>query len=242
MASYPETVGVVIPTYNERDNIETLVKAVLAASEKTRAVIVDDNSPDGTGDIVDKLAEKSSRITVIHRYDERGRGTAGRDGFLHCLKEGYDAIMEMDADFSHDPADIPRLIAPLADGAEIVLGSRLARGGKQEGRTWSRLFITRGANLYLRIALGVWGVRDCTSGYRCFRREALAAANVATLRSKGPSIVTELLFRCRKSRIVEVTITFRDRRAGSSKFGLRAMWDSIILPPKLWARKIFRRN
>ena len=235
------TVGVVIPTYDERDNIAPLVKAVLAAGENVHAVIVDDNSPDGTGRIADALAEENSRVTVIHRYTERGRGTAGRDGFVHCINAGYDYILEMDADFSHDPKDIPRLVAAARD-ADVVLGSRRVSGGGEEGRSAIRRFITAGASLYLRVMLMVPHVRDCTSGFRCFRREALIAADVASVRSKGPSIVQELLFRCRKMRIVEAPILFRDRAKGESKFGLKAIFESLLMPPKLWWWELIRKN
>jgi dolichol-phosphate mannosyltransferase len=234
-------VGVVIPTYNEAGNIASLLKAVLAAAPGIHAIVVDDNSPDGTGRIADSVAKGEPRVTVIHRMTERGRGTAGRDGFVHCLNAGYDLIMEMDADFSHDPADIPKLI-DAAKEADVVLGSRQVAGGGEAGRSLGRRFVTWGAGWYMRLALGVPHVRDVTSGFRCFRREALLAADVATIRSKGPSIVTELLFRCRKMRIMEVPIFFRDRAAGTSKFNLKAMWDSLLLPPKLWWRQARRRQ
>jgi dolichol-phosphate mannosyltransferase len=224
-------VAIVVPTYNERDNIAALLAAALAASDKVDALVIDDNSPDGTGRIVDQLAAANPRISIVHRT-ERGRGTAGRDGFLECLKRGYGFIMEMDADFSHDPADIPRFIAAIAD-ADLVIGSRGVAGGSEEGRSRMRMLITAFAGTYMRWLLGVPRVRDCTSGYRCFRREALEQANVATLKSRGPSIVTEMLFRCRKLRIKEIPIRFRDRRAGNSKFNLKAMTDSLILPLRI---------
>ena len=233
MDAKSENVGVVIPTYNERDNIAPLVKAVLAAGENIHAIIVDDNSPDGTGRIADELAKEQPRVTVIHRYTERGRGTAGRDGFLHCVDAGYDYIMEMDADFSHDPADIPRLLAAARE-ADVVLGSRRVKGGGEEGRSFGRRILTACAALYLRIMLMVPHVRDCTSGFRCFRRQALVEADVASVRSKGPSIVQEILFRCRKMRIVEVPILFRNRAKGESKFGLKTIFESLLMPPKLW--------
>ncbi len=233
-------VGVVIPTYNERDNIAPLVRAVLAAGDNIHAVIVDDNSPDGTGQIADELARENSRVAVIHR-SERGRGTAGRDGFVHSINAGFDYIIEMDADFSHDPTDIPRLLEAARD-ADVVLGSRRVGGGGEEGRSLGRRFITACASFYLRLMLMVPHVRDCTSGFRCFRREALIAADVASVRSKGPSIVQELLFRCRKMRIVEVPILFRDRAKGQSKFGLKAIIESLFMPPKLWWWELTRRR
>jgi len=239
MAREALAVGVVIPTWNERENLRPLVERVLAADPRTHAIVVDDDSPDGTGRLAEALARESPRVTVLHRRGERGRGLAGREGFLHALARGYDLIVEMDADFSHDPADLPALIAA-ARGADVVIGSRHVPGGREEGRNTMRRFITWCAGLYLRRALGVPGVRDVTSGFRCFRAEALRAADVATLRSRGPSIVTELLFRCRRMRIVEVPITFRERRAGASKFNLRAMWDSLLLPLRLRVREALR--
>ena len=220
---------VVIPTYNERENIGPLLRAVLAAEERLDALVVDDDSPDGTARVAQELARTTPRVQILVRYRDRGRGSAGREGFLECLRLGYGLICEMDADFSHNPADIPRLLAAAQD-ADVVIGSRLVAGGSEEGRTWARTLVTLLASAYLRLALGVPRVRDCTSGFRCFRREALEQANVASLRSRGPSIVTELLFRCRRLRIREVPIDFRDRRAGRSKFSFRAMRDSLILP------------
>ena len=236
-----ERACVVVPTWNERENIVPLVKAVMSAGANIHVLIVDDNSPDGTGDVADELARGEPRVSVMHRYGQRGRGTAGRDGFVRCMEEGFEFILEMDADLSHDPADIPRLVAAARD-ADVVLGSRLVAGGRQEGRSFGRRFITSGANLYLRIALAMPRVRDCTSGFRCFRRAALVAADVASIRSRGPSIVTELLFRCRGMRIVEVPVVFRDRTVGRSKFGMKAMIESLLMPPKLWFWRFTRRR
>ena len=232
------TVGVVIPTYNERENIRPLVAQVLAADPRIRALIVDDDSPDGTGDAADALAAADPRVEVLHRYTDRGRGSAGREGFVRCIERGDDLIMEMDADFSHDPAHIPAILAA-ADEADVVLGSRHVAGGGEAGRGPARRFVTWGAGWYVRILLGVPHVRDVTSGFRCFRRQALIDARVETLRSTGPSIVTELLFRCRRMRIAEVPIQFRDRAAGESKFGLKAVRSSLLLPFKLWWRAVF---
>ena len=245
-------VGVVIPTYNERENIAALVKGVLRAGRNVHVVVVDDNSPDGTGEAADELArgepcsgaqrilQGEPRVIVVHRYTERGRGTAGRDGFLRCIAEGFDFIMEMDADFSHDPSEIPKLLAAARD-ADVVIGSRLVPGGQEAGRSLLRRLTTLAANFYLRHALGVARVRDCTSGFRCFRRQALVSADVRSVKSRGPSIVTEILFRCRKMRIVEVPIHFRARAAGRSKFNLKAIIEGLLVPPKLWWREILGR-
>ena len=235
------TVGVVIPTWNERENLAPLVRKVLAADPRIHVLVVDDDSPDGTGRIADDLARTEPRASVLHRTGERGRGTAGRDGFLRCLAAGHEFIVEMDADFSHDPADLPALLRA-AESADVVIGSRRAPGGGERGRSVLRRLITWGAGVYLRRMLGVPHVGDVTSGFRCFRREALLGADVASLRSKGPSIVTELLWRCRRLRIVEVPITFRDRRAGESKFGLPAMAESLLLPLRLRWRQVLGRR
>jgi len=226
---------VIIPTYNEAANIALLLRAVLGASDRVDALVIDDNSPDGTGRIAAEFARKTPRVRVIIRHTERGRGSAGREGFLAALNLGYGLILEMDADFSHDPRDIPRLLAAAAD-ADVAIGSRLVAGGGESGRSWTRRMITAFASAYLRLLLGVPQVHDCTSGFRCFRREALLQADVSTLRSRGPAIVTELLFRCRRMRLREVPILFRERQAGRSKFSLRAMIDSLLLPWRIRLR------
>ncbi len=229
------TPGVMLPTYNEADNIREIAQAILAVQPNATVVIVDDNSPDGTGRIADEMVAADPRVRVIHRYENRGRGYAGAEGFAYCVKEGFDPIVEMDADFSHDPASIPTLIAALKD-ADLVIGSRSVAGGGESGRGFLRKLVTSAARTYLRIVLGVRGVGDMTSGYRCFRRESLAAIKPETLRSPGPGIVSEVLFRCRKMRIREVPIRFRDRARGKSKFGLKAMIESLVLAIRLRLR------
>ena len=226
---------VVLPTYNEAENIEAMVHAVIEAAPEAHVLVVDDDSPDGTGEMADRLAEASDRVHVLHRYENRGRGYAGAAGFRWAVDGGYDPIVEMDADFSHDPACLPDLLRE-SENCDVVIGSRHVEGGGESGRGLGRRFITWGAGVYLKTMLGVWRIKDPTSGYRCFRRSALEAIDLDTLRSPGPSIVTEILFRCRKMRIKEVPIQFRDRERGDSKFNLRAMTDSILQAMRLRLR------
>jgi len=226
--------AVVLPTYNEAENIRPLIRALLDAEPTLTVVVVDDNSPDGTGKLADDLAAREPRVKVIHRMERRGRGYAGAAGFCWCLSQGFDPILEMDADFSHDPACLPQLLAASRDW-DVVIGSRAIPGGGEEGRGALRRFISWGAAVYLRAMLGV-RVKDPTSGYRCFRRSAMEAAHPETLTSPGPSIVTEILYRCRRCRIKEIPILFKDRREGRSKFNLKAMTDSLKLAARLRLR------
>ncbi len=230
-------VGVVIPTYNERDNVVPLVEAVLAADERVWPVIVDDDSPDGTGELADELAGTHERVSVIHRYESRGRGYAGVGGFRYCLKKGCDYVMEMDCDFSHNPRHIPEFLQ-LAPEFDVVIGSRHIAGGGERGRNPIRPVITFLARLYLRTLLGLWRVRDVTSGFRCFSREALEEIGLDSLRARGPEILTEMLFRARRMRITEMAISFEERRAGESKFNFAAMRSSLIMALRLRMRLI----
>lgn len=223
--------AVVLPTYNEAENIRQIVRALLDVEPTLTVVVVDDNSPDGTGRIADELAAKEPRVRVIHRMERRGRGYAGAEGFCYCLGQGFDPILEMDADFSHDPAYIPKFLEASRDW-DVVIGSRAVAGGGEEGRGAVRRLVTWGAAMYLRLMLGV-RVKDPTSGYRCFRRAVMEAAHPETLTSRGPSIVTEVLYRVRRCRIKEIPILFTDRREGRSKFNLRAMTDSLKLAARL---------
>ena len=227
--------AVVLPTYNEADNIRDITDAILRVSPTITAVIVDDNSPDGTGHIADELAAESNRVRVIHRMENRGRGYAGAEGFRYCVAEGFDPILEMDADFSHDPSYIPQFIAE-SEEWDVVIGSRGVAGGHESGRGALRRLISAAAAAYLRAMLGIKDIRDPTSGYRCFRRRVLEAIELGTLTSRGPGIVTEILFRCRKFRIKEIPIHFRDRERGKSKFGLKAMFESLLLAARLRIR------
>jgi dolichol-phosphate mannosyltransferase len=221
---------VVIPTYNEAENLERLVDELRRVAPAAHLLVVDDRSPDGTGEIAERLAGTDPHVRVLHRDGPKGRGLAGRDGFLTALAMGADAVLEMDADFSHDPALVPRFLEALSAGADVVLGSRFVPGGSDLDRPWLRRAITRLANTYIRVVLGV-PIGDCNSGYRAFTRRALEAIRPATLTSRGPSIVQEVLFRAHRAgaRIVEIPLVFVDRRRGGSKLSLRLLFDGYVM-------------
>ena len=221
-----------LPTYNEAGNIREIARAILQADATIVVVVVDDNSPDGTGRIADELALKEERVRVIHRMKDRGRGYAGAEGFRYCVAEGFDPVIEMDADFSHDPSHIPQFLKE-SEEWDVVIGSRAVAGGGESGRSLARRAVTRCAAAYLRLMLGLKGIHDPTSGYRCFRRRVLEDIHPETLASSGPGIVTEVLFRCRKFRIREIPIRFLDRREGESKFGMKAVFESLLLAARL---------
>ncbi|MDP8215241.1 MAG: polyprenol monophosphomannose synthase [Candidatus Euphemobacter frigidus] len=211
---------VMIPTYNEAGSIDSLISELLALPlDNCEILVVDDNSPDGTGEIVKKIAVRDHRVHLISRPGPRGRGWAGREGFLRALDLGADCIVEMDGDGSHNPAELPRLLEPIIrDEADLVIGSRFIPGGAVEGRQWFRDCISGWARSYIRTILGI-AVNDPTSGYRVFRRKALEALKPETLRASDPFIVTEVLYRCHRAglRIVELPIVFRRRERDVSK-------------------------
>ena len=212
---------VMIPTYNERENIRNLIDKILRLRIKNMHIVVaDDNSPDGTWEIVQEISRKNKNVHLLLRKKDKGRGSAGRDGFIYCLKHKADVVVEMDADFSHDPKYIPLMLEELKT-ADLVLGSRRLEGSKEVGRSWLRKFVTWGANLYIRLMLGL-KVKDCNSGFRCFRREVLEKINLQNLKSKGPAIVQEVLFKAHLKgfKIKEIPITFVDRVKGHSKLGI----------------------
>jgi len=224
--------AVMLPTYNEAANLRKLTESILRAAPEMTVVIVDDESPDGTGRVADELARASDRVRVLHRRTKRGRGYAGAEGFRYCVAEGFDPILEMDADLSHDPLYLPEFLAVSREW-DVVIGSRAVAGGGAPARGLGRRLITVGAAFYLRTLLGLKGVHDPTSGYRCFRRSVLESIHLETLTSPGPGIVTEILYRCRGFRIKEIPIQFQDREQGKSKFGLHAMWESLALAARL---------
>lgn len=219
---------VILPTYNEAENLQVLIPAILAYGGFD-ILVVDDASPDGTGAVADRLADgHAGRVAVLHRPRKLGLGSAYVVGFKHALATGYDAVFEMDADLSHDPADLPRLLAAL-EAADVVIGSRyISEGGT---RHWSllRRAISRGGSLYARLVLGL-PVHDATSGFKCFRRTALEALDLDAIRSNGYAFQVELKYRCaqRGLRIVELPIVFVERRVGRSKLSkwivLEAAW------------------
>ena len=232
---------IILPTYNEHDNIEVVVGQILDLGLGLDVLVVDDDSPDGTGEIADRLAQDHPEVSVMHRTTDRGRGLAGVAAFKYALNQRYDLALEMDADLSHNPVHIPDLLAA-AEDSDVVIGSRYVEGGGEAGRGFTRRLITQFAWRYMRTMLGVKGVMDCTSGFRCFRREALEAIDLDTIQSQGPSIVTEVLSRCRRMRIKEVPIQFVDRVHGESKFGFGAIRDSFWFPFKIRVKRTFSRQ
>ena len=230
---------VMIPTYNEADNIARLIKAILDLKIKgLEIVVVDDNSPDRTWEIVQQISNKNGNVHLLLRTKDKGRGLAGVAGFKFCLERGADYIIEMDADFSHDPKYIPEMLKEIKH-YDLVLGSRMVSGGSDKDRSAIRQFVTKGANLYIRLMLGL-KVKDCNSGLRCFRREILEKVNINTLEARGPNIVQELLFKCylKGARIKEIPIEFIDRKVGSSKLGIKNLIKGYTMVLKLKGEKM----
>jgi len=225
---------VMIPTYNEKENIKNLIDKILGLKIKNlHVVVVDDNSPDGTWKIVKDISKKNKNVHLLLRTKDKGRGAAGRDGFIYCLKHGADIIVEMDADLSHDPKYVPTMIEELKN-VDLVLGSRRVQGSKEIGRGFIRRSITHIANLYIRLLLGL-RVKDCNSGYRCFKRIVLERIDVQKLESKGPAIVQEVLFKAHLKgfKIKEIPITFVNRTKGKSKLGIPQLAAGYFMVLKL---------
>jgi dolichol-phosphate mannosyltransferase len=223
----------VIPTYNEAENIERLITTLRRLNLDLDILVVDDNSPDGTSKIVERLMKKDKKLHLLLRTRDKGRGSAGVAGFKKALDMKADVICEMDADFSHDPQYLPALLKGLEKG-DVVLGSRAVSGGSDDDRPFLRRMLTVFANFYIRLLLGV-PVRDCNSGYRCFKRRVLAALNLDKITTKGPGIVQEILYRAHLAgfRIVEVPISFVERRKGTSKLGFKHLYRGYFLILKL---------
>jgi dolichol-phosphate mannosyltransferase len=229
----------ILPTYNEAENLEAAVdgaRAALApaAPEGFRILVVDDRSPDGTGAIADRLAAEHPDVEVLHRPGREGLGPAYLAGFVHALDAGAGFVFEMDADLSHDPADLPRLLAPVRAGAGLALGSRYAQGGGIADWGALRRGVSRGGSWYARRVLSV-DVRDLTGGFKCFRAEVLRAIDLPTVRSHGYAFQVELTYRtlCAGFEVVEVPIVFRDRRRGESKMSWRIAVEAIWLVPAI---------
>jgi dolichol-phosphate mannosyltransferase len=219
---------VIVPTYNERENIEALVPRVLQ-NPRFRMIVVDDNSPDGTGELVAAMAEQDPRLELIARPGKLGLGTAYLTGFRRALDEGAEFIFEMDADFSHDPAYLPALLAAAEQHYDLVLGSRYVRGGGTSDWGPMRQLISRGGNMYAGLILGM-PVADATGGYRCYRRKVLEALDFRAVRSTGYSFQIEMAYRSLKAgfRVGEVPIIFPDRRVGQSKMSRRIVVEALI--------------
>ena len=219
-------VAVIIPTYNERDNIESIVSRVRAAAPAVDILIVDDNSPDGTGDIADKLTS-DARVHVMHRPGKSGLGTAYIAGFNWALAGGYDVMVEMDADGSHDPRDLPTMLAAL-ESADLVIGSRYVPGGTVVNWPKSREALSRGANIYVRLMLGI-SVRDATGGYRAYRAQTLREIGLEDVSSQGYCFQIDLTLRTieRAGKVIEVPITFTERARGASKMSRAIVFEAL---------------
>jgi dolichol-phosphate mannosyltransferase len=228
----------ILPTYNEAENVDAIVRAARSElREGDHILIVDDNSPDGTGHLADALAAELPGVEVMHRPGKQGLGRAYLAGFAHALAAGADYVLEMDADFSHDPADLPRLIAAAEGGADLVLGSRYVDGGGVEDWGKLREFVSRGGSWYARAVLGV-DVRDLTGGFKCFRRSVLEALDLENVHADGYGFQIELTYCAIKAgfSVVEIPIVFRDRRVGQSKMTTRIVLEAVWKVPALRRR------
>lgn len=222
------SVTIVIPTYNERDNIESILSAVRASAPEARVLVVDDGSPDGTGQLVDARAESDPHIAVLHREKKGGIGAAYRAGFARAIAEGAEVLVQMDADGSHDPADIPRLLSALSE-ADLVIGSRWIPGGRILNWPWYRQGISRGGSAYARAMLRS-GVADMTAGFRAFRSPTLTSVGYAELTSTGYCFQIDTLRRTESLgfRIVEIPVTFLERERGSSKMSGAIVAEAML--------------
>lgn len=222
-----ERVVVALPTYNEIENLADIAQAITAHGY--RLLVIDDDSPDGTGDLADDLAAANAAITVLHRAEKQGLGPAYADGFTKAIEMGAEIVIEMDADFSHNPADLPRLVEAVDAGADLAIGSRYVPGGATPDWPAVRQFISKGGNLYARTMLGI-PIRDATAGFRAFRADALKSLPYHDAEASGYGFQVEMAWRAHQAglEIVEVPISFRDRTRGKSKMGapivVEAMW------------------
>jgi dolichol-phosphate mannosyltransferase len=225
---------VCIPTYNEAENIEPITTAVLKAEPRVDILVVDDNSPDGTGKIADALAAKEPRIRVFHRAKKEGLGRAYLAAFRWALEQGYTYIIEMDADFSHDPRYLPSFVDAAEAGADLVLGSRYITGGGTVNWGIGRQVISRGGSLYARTILGV-DIRDLTGGFKCFNRRVLESIGLEEVKSSGYAFQIELTYRTLKKgfTIREIPIVFEDRRVGHSKMSRKIFLEALTMVWKL---------
>lgn len=232
---------VCLPTYNERENLEQLVRALgeVLDVRRDRVLVVDDRSPDGTGELADALAAELPWVGVLHRERKEGIGPAYVAGFRRALAEGAELVLEMDCDFSHDPGDVARLIAACEAGADLALGSRYVPGGATVNWGLGRRLISRGGSLYARLVLGV-GIRDLTGGFKCFRRETLEAIDLDAIAARGYGFQIEGTYRVlrRGLRVVEVPITFADRRVGESKMSGGIVVEAMLQVPRLRLRAL----
>jgi dolichol-phosphate mannosyltransferase len=233
-------VWVVLPTYNEADNLGPVSSAILAALPAATLLVVDDNSPDGTGRLADELATNDPRIRVLHRTAKQGLGRAYLDGFTLALGEGATTVVQMDADFSHDPVALPGLVAPVVEGrADLVIGSRYAPGGGVVDWGIGRRIVSRGGSLFARTVLAL-GPRDLTGGFKAWRAATLAAVPFDGVHAGGYVFQIEMTFRASRAggRIHEIPITFRDRRVGLSKMSRRIIVEALVVVVQLRAEEL----
>lgn len=232
---------IIIPTYNERDNLRKLAEQILQQDPSLHLLIVDDNSPDGTGQLADTLAAEEPRITVLHRPAKLGLGSAYRDGFRKAMKQGADLMIEMDADFSHDPTILPLFLEQIKQ-YDLVIGSRYLNGISVVNWPLRRLMLSYFANWYTRKITGLT-IKDCTSGFKCFRRTLIERIDLDRVRSDGYSFQIEMHFRSAElgARICEVPIIFIDRRAGQSKMSKKIVREAVLMVWRLKLGSLFRR-
>jgi dolichol-phosphate mannosyltransferase len=221
---------IAIPTYNERECVVAIVEAVRAVVPEATVIVVDDNSPDGTGALADELSAKDSHVRVLHRPGKEGLGAAYLQVFKQALDEGWERIVQMDADFSHDPKDVPRLLEALERGADLAVGSRYVAGGGTQNWGLARRFISRGGSGYARAALGV-GVHDLTAGFKAWKATTLRGIDLAAVDARGYGFQIEMTFRALQNgfKVEEVPILFVDRRVGASKMSGSIFFEALTL-------------
>ncbi len=221
-----------LPTYNERENLEAMLRALEPLG--VHVLVVDDNSPDGTGEIADRLAGELDFVSVLHRERKEGLGPAYLAGFRRALADGAELVLELDCDFSHNPSDVPRLVAACESGADLALGSRYVAGGGTENWGLGRRIVSWGGSFYARALLGV-GVRDLTGGFKCYRRRVLETIDLDAIDSKGYAFQIETTYRTLRKgfRVVEVPINFVDRTAGHSKMSRSIFLEAVVKVPLL---------
>ncbi|MDD9948059.1 MAG: polyprenol monophosphomannose synthase [candidate division Zixibacteria bacterium] len=232
---------IIVPTYNELENIRRLLPELMALGPDVRVLVVDDNSPDGTGRLADELAAENERISVLHRPEKLGLGSAYVAGFKYAIQQDVDCVFEMDADYSHDPAMIPRFIEEIVS-SDVVIGSRYISGINVVNWPMSRLLLSYFANIYTRVVTGMT-IRDATSGYKCFRREVLERIDLDSVRSDGYAFQIEMNFRCwrKRYRMREIPIIFVDRRSGTSKLSRGVINEAVWIVWWLRLQRVLRR-
>ncbi len=236
----PYKTSVIVPTYNEKENIATLIEQLLALPVDLEVIVVDDNSPDGTGEIVDALAEQHpGRVHCLHREGKLGLGTAYVAGFQYALEAGQELIVTMDADFSHPPGAIPRMVEKIAAGYDLVIGSRYVPGGATLDCTLLRKLLSWGANAFARTALGLQA-HDATAGFRCYRREVFKSIALDRIFSSGYSFLIEMLYKVQRQgwRVGEAPITFQNRQQGASKISRNEIFKALWTVARLFGARV----